>query len=131
MWEETACRVRARGGEIRTNYKVDRLRTEGGRVTAVEAIHTETGERGTFAGDYFFSTAPIKELLRSFDVAPPANVLEVSDGLIYRDFITVGLLVRNLKIREETPGGSKLISDNWIYIQEPDVKLGRRQRQGN
>lgn len=72
-------------------------------------------------------TAPIKELLRSFDVAPPANVLEVSDGLIYRDFITVGLLVRNLKIHDDTPQGKKLIADNWIYIQEPDVLLGRLQ----
>ena len=54
-------------------------------------------------------------------------VLEASDGLVYRDFITVGLLVRSLKIHEQTPQGSKLISDNWIYIQEPDVLVGRLQ----
>ena len=127
MWEETARRVKDMGGEIRTGYKVERLHTDGWRVTAVEATHLATGERETFAGDYVFSTAPIKELLRSFDVTPPANVLEVSDGLVYRDFITVGLLVRNLKIHDETPQGKKLIADNWIYIQEPDVQLGRLQ----
>jgi protoporphyrinogen oxidase len=65
--------------------------------------------------------------LRSFDVRPPANVLEVSDGLVYRDFITVGLLVRDLKIHDETPLGKKLVADNWIYIQETDVQLGRLQ----
>ena len=65
--------------------------------------------------------------MRSFDVAPPRNVLEVSDGLVYRDFITVGLLVRSLRINDDTPQGKKLISDNWIYIQEPDVLLGRLQ----
>jgi len=127
MWEETARRVKEMGGEIRSGYKVDRLRTDGWRVTAVEAINLATGERETFAGDYVFSTAPIKELLRAFDVAPPANVLEVSDGLVYRDFITVGLLMRTLKIHDDTPHGKKLIADNWIYIQEPDVQLGRLQ----
>ena len=54
-------------------------------------------------------------------------MLEVSDGLVYRDFITVGLLVRSLQINDETPQGKQLIRDNWIYIQEPDVQLGRLQ----
>jgi protoporphyrinogen oxidase len=127
MWEETARRIKEMGGEIRTGYKVERLQTEGWRVCAVEAVNVSTGERETFTGDYVFSTAPIQELLRAFDVTPPGNVLEVSDGLVYRDFITVGLLVRNLKIHDETPQGKKLIADNWIYIQEPDVQLGRLQ----
>ena len=85
------------------------------------------GVGGDPPGDYFFSTAPVQELVRSFDAAPPKNVLEVSDGLVYRNFITVGLLVRSLRINDDTPQGKKLISDNWIYIQEPDVLLGRLQ----
>jgi protoporphyrinogen oxidase len=80
-----------------------------------------------FEGDYVFSTAPIRDLMRWFDAAPPRNVLEVSDGLVYRDFITVGLLMKSLKIHDETPEGRRLVSDNWIYIQEPDVALGRLQ----
>jgi protoporphyrinogen oxidase len=60
-------------------------------------------------------------------VAPPENVREVSEGLVYRDFMTVGLLVRSLKIHDATPQGKKLVRDNWIYIQEPDVQLGRLQ----
>ena len=96
-------------------------------MRAVEATDAATGRVERFEGDHFFSTAPVKELMRSFDEAPPANVLEVSDGLVYRDFITVGLLVRSLRINDETPQGKKLISDNWIYIQEPDVVLGRLQ----
>jgi len=54
-------------------------------------------------------------------------VLHVSEGLMYRDFITVGLLLKDLKVKEEKPGGQQLISDNWIYIQEPDVLAGRLQ----
>jgi protoporphyrinogen oxidase len=90
-------------------------------------VSAATGVAETFEGDYFFSTAPVRELMRSFDVPPPPDVLEVSDGLVYRDFITVGLLVRSLRINDGTGQGKKLISDNWIYIQEPDVRLGRLQ----
>jgi len=127
MWEEVARRLVAGGGEIRMGYRFQRILTDGWRVRAIEAVNLETGRTETFAGDYFFSTAPVQELMRSFDPPPPASVLEVSDGLVYRDFITVGLLVRSLRIHDDTPDGKKLIADNWIYIQEPDVQLGRLQ----
>ena len=51
----------------------------------------------------------------------------ISEGLVYRDFITVGLLVDELKVKEDSPNGSDLIRDNWIYIQEADVRVGRMQ----
>ena len=127
MWEEAARRVREMGGEIRTGYRVERIETDGWRVKAVLAVNAATGATERFEGDYFFSTAPIQEIMRSFDTPPPANVLEVSDGLVYRDFITVGLLVKGLRIHDEHPQGKQLIRDNWIYIQEPDVQLGRLQ----
>src|SRR5208337_290127 len=59
--------------------------------------------------------------------AMPAPVREISEGLQYRDFLTVGLLLNKLKIREPGDRFGKLISDNWIYIQEPDVLVGRLQ----
>jgi len=126
MWEEVARHVIEMGGEIHTDCRAVRLITEGWQVKALETINS-AGDPQCFEGDYFFSTAPVQEIMRSFDVAPPKNVLEVSDGLVYRDFITVGLLLRSLKINDETPQGKQLIRDNWIYIQEPDVQLGRLQ----
>jgi protoporphyrinogen oxidase len=126
MWEEVARRIKEMGGEIHTGRRAERLITDGWKVKALETTNS-AGERNLFEGDYFFSTAPVQEIMRSFDVAPPKNVLEVSDGLVYRDFITVGLLLRSLKINDETPQGKQLIRDNWIYIQEPDVQLGRLQ----
>lgn len=126
MWEEVARRVIELGGEIRTECRADRLITDGWKVTALEAIDAD-GNRSVIEGDHFFSTAPVKEIMRSFDAPPPANVLEVSDGLVYRDFMTVGLLLRSLAIHDETPLGKQLVADNWIYIQEPDVMLGRLQ----
>ncbi|MCU0246054.1 MAG: NAD(P)/FAD-dependent oxidoreductase [Bryobacter sp.] len=127
MWEETARRVKEKGGVIRMHCRVERVVVEDGRVRAVIARDANTGEELRFVGEYFFSTAPVKELLRGLDPPPPPEVLAVSDGLVYRDFITVGLLVRSLRIREESEPGRKLVRDNWIYIQEPDVNLGRLQ----
>jgi protoporphyrinogen oxidase len=77
-----------------------------------------------FAGDFFFSTMPVRDLIRALSTPVPAEVREVSEGLVYRDFITVGLLVNKLKLTE--PDGS-LLKDNWIYVQEPDVLVGRLQ----
>ncbi len=115
------------GGEIRTGWQVDRLHTDGYRIVAAEAYNAETGDRRTIEADYFFSTMPIKELMRCLDAPVPHNVMEVSEGLIYRDFITVGVLLKKLKIHESSEQGAKLLADNWIYIQEPDVQVGRMQ----
>jgi protoporphyrinogen oxidase len=126
LWEHVADLIRQKGGEIHMGWKVDRLNFSEGselRVASIEAVN-EKGERKTFAGDYFFSTMPMRELVRAMKIPVPANVLEVSDGLQYRDFITVGLLADRLKVKEPDGG---LLKDTWIYIQEPDVLLGRLQ----
>jgi len=127
LWEYVAEDVKNKGGIVRTQSNVIRLLTDGSRVVAAEVEDAVSGARETIAADYFFSTMPIKELMRALDAPVPANVLEVSDGLIYRDFITVGLLLTKLKISDQTPEGARLLADNWIYIQEPDVQVGRMQ----
>ena len=126
LWEHVAELIRQKGGEVRLGWKVDKINFAEGeslRVASVEAV-SRSGARRTFAGDYFFSTMPMRELLHAMQTPVPANVLEVSDGLQYRDFITVGLLVDRLKVTEPDGG---LLKDTWIYIQEPDVLLGRLQ----
>jgi protoporphyrinogen oxidase len=70
---------------------------------------------------------PIKDLISGMGHGVPENVREISDGLTYRDFITVGLLVNQLKIKPANSLQKKLINDTWIYIQEPDVDVGRLQ----
>ena len=107
MWEETARRIKEMGGEIRTGYRAARIVTDGWCVKSLDATNSATGQTENFEGDYFFSTAPVQELIRAFDVAPPHNVLEVSDGLVYRDFVTVGLLIRSLKFYDQTPQRQK------------------------
>jgi protoporphyrinogen oxidase len=127
MWTQTACKIRKLGGEIRTSQRVDGVVTEGNRVRAIRTTDIRTGKSELLEGDYFFSTMPVKELIGGMVPAPPANVREVASGLIYRDFITVGLLVSRLKLKEDTANGGGLIRDNWIYVQEPDVIVGRLQ----
>ena len=125
LWEIVAEKVKKLGGEILTEFTVDHLHVEDSRVASIEG-HTADGRKLNFAGDYFFSTMPVKELIHAVDCAVPAEVRAVSDGLQYRDFITVGLLVNKLSVRDESaPNG--LVRDNWIYIQEPDVTVGRLQ----
>ena len=123
LWEHAADLIQQKGGELHMGWYVDRIVIEGNRVIAVEAVN-ESGERRTFAGDYFFSTMPIRNLIQAVDCDVPANVREVAEGLEYRDFITVGLLVNKLLVTEKD--GAPLM-DTWIYIQEPDVLLGRLQ----
>ena len=119
MWEEVAEKVTSAGGELHQNLKVKKIKTEGNKIISVVAQNQLTNEEILFEGDYFISTMPVKELISSLDCEVPQNVQHVSEGLIYRDFITVGLLLKKMTKEE--------ITDNWIYIQEPYVKVGRLQ----
>jgi len=123
LWEHVAEKVIAMGGEIHMGLKVEGIEAGGNTVTAVEAV-TESGERLSFSGDYFISTMPMRDLVHAMRVDVPGNVREVAEGLEYRDFITVGILANKLDVTESD---RTLIKDTWIYIQEPDVLLGRLQ----
>ena len=128
LWEHVADLVEEHGGEIRLGWRVTGLHVEKGfdgveRIVSVEA-RNPNGQLVTLKGDYFYSTMPVRELIRAIDTPIPEEVKAISDGLVYRDFITVGLLVDRLLLTE--PDGS-MIKDTWIYIQEPDVLVGRMQ----
>jgi protoporphyrinogen oxidase len=123
LWEHVAEEILRLGGEVQMGWKVTGIQCEGKEVRSVEVING-AGERRALKGDYFFSTMPMRELVQAMDAPVPANVREVSDGLQYRDFITVGLLADRLKVTEANGG---LLKDTWIYVQEPDVLLGRLQ----
>jgi protoporphyrinogen oxidase len=123
LWEHVAGLVREGGGEIHLGITVDRIEVEGDRVVAVEGVNG-AGQRSRYRGDYFLSTMPVRDLIRAFSCPVPREVAEIGEGLIYRDFIAVGLLLSRLNLAEND--GSPL-KDTWIYIQEPDVKIGRLQ----
>ena len=127
LWEHVADLVRGAGGQINFGIQIDRIHLDGNRIKAIEGLD-EAGTHVNFAGDYFLSTMPVRDLVRAIRATSPAQVpaevSEVAEGLMYRDFITVGLLARRLAVTEKdgTP-----LKDNWIYVQEPDVLVGRLQ----
>jgi len=131
MWIETARKVREMGGEISMNKEVDKLKVENNRVVSATVRDSVTGETAEMTGDYFISTMPIKELVNKLDCDVPANVKEIANGLVYRDFIEVCLLVNKMKVKDVEAGGRSLILDNWIYVQENDVLVGRMQIYNN
>jgi len=125
LWEIVATKVQQMGGVIHTGFDVDKLQVGDDCVLSISGTD-HTGGHRTFKGDYFFSTMPIQELVQSLSAPTPANIREISDGLQYRDFVTVGLLVSKLAVRDPK-NPNTLIKDNWIYIQEPEVRAGRLQ----
>ncbi|HEX72202.1 MAG TPA: NAD(P)/FAD-dependent oxidoreductase, partial [Candidatus Hydrogenedentes bacterium] len=126
IWEEAARRIQAKGGQILLGRKVIALRVEGARITGVTAMNTADRREEFYDGDLFFSSMPVKELIAAMGDAPPVSVRKAAEELPYRDFITVGLLVERLKI-----GENGRTTDSWLYIQEPDVHLGRVQFYNN
>ena len=124
MWEEVARIIRQKGGEIYFNKKAVAFDNTDNRIQSIIVEDTKTAEKQQFSADYFFSTMPVKDLIGGLQNRPPDKVSEVAEALMYRDFITVGLLLNKLKIKHPQ---YKLIPDNWIYVQERDVQVGRLQ----
>lgn len=129
MWEEVARLIEEGGGEVRMNQKAVGVRYEDGRVFEVEVENPETREKKRVKGDLLFSTMPIKDLIKAMGNGVPEQVKRIASGLKYRSFLIVGLLLNKLKIKNESKikTVNDIIPDNWIYIQEKDVKVGRLQ----
>lgn len=126
LWEEVGAKFTAMGGKILYGKKVTDIDISDGKVKCVRCVCNGEDER--FDGDVFFSSMPIKDLVAGMkDV--PQSVCAIADGLPYRDFVTVGLLVDKLNLKNET--GIKtlgnIVPDCWIYVQDVGVKLGRIQ----
>ncbi len=126
MWEEAAERIVAGGGSVLLRHKVVGIQRSGLRVNAVEVRDEATGETRRIACDYLVSTMPVKELTGLLQPEDP-RVTAIATGLPYRDFMTAGLLVKRMRGTGRAAAPNGMPPDNWIYIQEPDVKLGRLQ----
>jgi len=124
LWEEVAKRVLAGGGELRVRHAVETLRVDDARVSAVVVRDLAAGALYVQPADFVISSMPVKDLVAGLEPPPPENVRAIAGRLPYRAFIAVGLLVNRMKMRDST---RRFPPDNWIYVQEPDVRLGRLQ----
>jgi protoporphyrinogen oxidase len=111
MWEAMAAEIVGAGGELRLGARVTRIELDGSRVTAVHGggERVETGN--------VISSLPLRDVVALVDPPAPPEVLAAARGLRYRDFLTVALVVR----------GDDLFPDNWIYVHDPEVRVGRIQ----
>lgn len=129
LWEATAEDIVKQGGDLRLQSNVTGVHVQDGKIDYVEISRPdETVVKEKC--DYLFSSMPIKDLVSAIKgVDVPEEVKRVAETLPYRDFITVGLLVKKLKIKNQTriKTYGQRIPDTWIYIQERDVKIGRLQ----
>lgn len=127
LFEAMAEDIRSMGGEIRLEARVTGVDKEGGRITGVRYAGKEGEE--SLTGDHFFSSMPVKDLVAAMGDEVPEEVREIAKDLPYRDYITVGLLCKKLLLKNQTaiPTLGGIVPDNWIYIQERDVKIGRLQ----
>ena len=128
LWELAAEEVRKLGGEIQMNCPVTALEAEDGRIAAVR--YQRAGEEHRLPADAVFSSMPVRELINGLaGTEVPEDVRTAANTLPYRDFITVGLLVKDLLIRNDTKRKTirGRVPDCWIYVQDRDVKLGRVQ----
>jgi protoporphyrinogen oxidase len=115
MWNTVKEQVESQGGLVRLNTKVAGIRINGKCIDSV--LVANNGHKEIIRGTDFISSMPITEFIKNLDPAPPTEVLEAAEKLKYRDFLTVCLIVNK----------PNLFPDNWIYIHDPEVKLGRIQ----
>lgn len=128
LWETLAKRVENKGGEIRKGYKVVNINIKNDKIEYVEC--EVNGKIEKIEGDIFISTMPVKDLVSGFKGDNvPDKMLEIAKGLPYRDFITVGLLLKRLNLKNKTNIKTlgDIVPDCWIYVHEPEAKLLRIQ----
>ena len=126
LWETVLEKIEHLGGEIRKNSEVTGIQVKDGKVTSVSYL--ENGVEKEIEGDILISSMPLKDLALGIPDIPSAEK-KVAEGLPYRDFVTVGLLLNKLNLKNETEIKTlhNIIPDCWIYVQDTGVKLGRIQ----
>jgi protoporphyrinogen oxidase len=129
LWEEVARKVESLGGKVVLNAKVIKVHSNDFKVKSVEILYSEESKdprenksnsrQETLSVDYFFSSMPVPALMKSLGSVVPQEIVDIANGLVFRDFITVGILLEKL----DCPP----LPDTWIYVQESGVHMGRIQ----
>ena len=125
MWEEMSKQIIKMGGKILNEHKVVKIHKKNSRINNVTCLHN--GKVKVIEGDYFISSMPIKDLINSMNNVP-SNIKKISTNLPYRDFITIGLVVKRLALKNTTDIKTlnNIVPDCWIYVQGKEEKLGRK-----
>ena len=128
FYETMANQIEKMGGKIILENSVVGIDFNGGKISSIRT-KDESGNINTFDCDVVFSSMPVKDLVAAFNTDVDKEIFDIAKNLPYRDFITVGLLLNKLKVKNNTKikTVANIIPDCWIYIQERNVKIGRLQ----
>ena len=126
LYETMAEEIKKMGGKILLKHEVNYINLKKGKIKSITCNNGK--EDLTIKGDIFISSMPIKDLINGMNDVPE-YVRNIANDLPYRDFVTIGLLVKKLNLENKTKIKTinNIVPDCWIYIQEPDVKIGRIQ----
>ncbi len=131
LWELTANEIIKKQGEIIKNAKVISIhKNKKGLLTGV--TYLKDGKKIKLEGDYVISSMPIKDLVEGMNDVPK-KYLKIASGLPYRDYMTVGVLLNKLNLKNETKIKTigDIVPDNWVYVHDKSVKMGRFQIYNN
>jgi protoporphyrinogen oxidase len=120
MWEKTRDDLVARGGAVHMGLEAVRITHADGKITGLVTRNAQGAEQ-TWTGDAYLVSMPLRETVLAFDPPLPEPVRTAAKNLAYRDFLTVALMIRQ----------KALFPDNWIYVHDASVKLGRIQNFNN
>ncbi|MCI1223574.1 NAD(P)/FAD-dependent oxidoreductase [Bifidobacterium subtile] len=150
LWETVESQCVENGAKVITDARVSEIRQQNGKIASVVYVDSK-GKSTELKADQFISSMPVKDLVNALAEAPadgavakkaaeaaeadakavPADMIHVANGLPYRDFVTIGLLVKHLRIQNTTDiptlGDPQIVPDCWIYVQDPGYKVGRVQ----
>ncbi len=131
LWELTATEFEKMGGKIIKNSKVTEIIKDiDNNITAL--VYEKDGEKITVEGDYIISSMPVKDLVLGMNDVPE-EYRKIAEGLPYRDYMTVGVLIPKLNLKNETTTKTigNIVPDNWVYVHDKNVKMGRFQIYNN
>lgn len=130
LWDITADEINNMNGTIMMNAKVTRLHQENNKITGL--TYEKDNKEINLSGDIFISSMPLKDLVMGLNNVPD-NVLDVAKGLPYRDYMTLGVLVKQLNLKNKTSVKTlgNIVPDCWVYVQDRKVKMGRFQIYNN
>ncbi len=126
LWETAASDFEKMGGKLKKNCKVVGIKTSNGNIESI--TYEKDGQKIEEKADIFISSMPLKDLVEGMNDVPE-DVSKIAEGLPYRDFVTVGLLVNKLNLKNDTKIKTlgDIVPDCWIYVQDVGIKLGRIQ----
>ena len=131
LWEVTADEILKLGGTIYKNAKVTKIHKNKDNILTGLTYEMD-GKEYTMNGDYIISSMPVKDLVAGMNDVP-ADSARIAKGLPYRDYMTLGVLVPKIKLKNKTnlKTVSNIVPDCWVYVQDRKVKLGRFQIYNN